>query len=192
LDDNFFGHPNWRAILQTLKDTGKPFKFKQGLDERLLTDEKVEQLCTAKYDGAITFAFDNIEDYRMIEKKLQLLRRYTDSQFVFYVLTGYASQDVQDIVDTFRRIELLMKYRCLPYIMRFEKYKESPYRGIYITLARWCNQPSFFKKLSFREFCEKDSSYGAKSSIRYLMEFERDHPEIAAQYFDMKWGNFEL
>ena len=185
LDDNFFGHPNWRGVLQELQATGKPFKFKQGLDERLLTDEKVEQLCAAKYDGAITFAFDNIEDYKMIEKKLQLLRKYTDSQFVFYVLVGYASQDAQDIVNAFRRIELLMRYGCLPYIMRFEKYIESPYRGMYINLARWCNQPSFFKKKSFREFVTWHDSLSA--TYRYMNEFERDHPDIAARYFDMKF-----
>ena len=53
LDDNFFGHPNWSNILQTLQGTGRPFKFKQGLDERLLTDEKCELLCKSKYDGDI-------------------------------------------------------------------------------------------------------------------------------------------
>lgn len=192
LDDNFFGYPKWKEIITELQETGKPFKFKQGLDERLLTDEKCELLCQAKYDGAITFAFDNIEDYRMIEKKLQLLRRYTNSQFVFYVLVGYASQDVQDIVDAFRRIELLMQYKCLPYIMRFEKYTESPYRGLYVNLARWCNQPSFFKKMSFRQFCEANQKLHKTpgtlcSAMKAMTDFEKDNPEIAAKYFDMCW-----
>ncbi|MCB7385628.1 hypothetical protein LI013_22425, partial [Bacteroides thetaiotaomicron] len=40
LDDNFFGHPAWEGMLQELKDTGKPFQFRQGLDERLLDDRK--------------------------------------------------------------------------------------------------------------------------------------------------------
>lgn len=39
LDDNFFGCPNWKEMLLELQATGKRFKFKQGLDERLLTDE---------------------------------------------------------------------------------------------------------------------------------------------------------
>ena len=37
LDDNFSGFGKWQTSLQELIDTGKPFKFKQGLDERLLT-----------------------------------------------------------------------------------------------------------------------------------------------------------
>lgn len=192
LDDNFFGYPHWDDILQDLENTGKPFKFKQGLDERLLTDKKVERLCAAKYDGAITFAFDNIADYRMIEKKLQLLRQHTNSQFVFYVLVGYAAQDAQDIADAFCRIELLMRYKCLPYIMRFEKYKESPYRSLYVNLARWCNQPNFFKKMSFRQFCEANQKLHKTqgtlcSAMKSLMDFEKDNPEIAAKYFDMHW-----
>ena len=40
LDDNFLGFgKSWKPMLQELVDTGRPFKFKQGLDERILTDE---------------------------------------------------------------------------------------------------------------------------------------------------------
>ena len=186
LDDNFFGYPGWEQILSELQATGKPFKFKQGLDERLLTDRKVELLCESKYDGSITFAFDNISDYRMIEKKLQLLRRYTDKQFTFYVLCGYESQDEKDIENVFIRIELLARYKCIPYIMRFEKYKDSPYRGMYITLARWCNQPSFVKKKSFRQYAEIANGQGGAAE-RYMLEFEQKHPELAKRWFDVRF-----
>lgn len=189
LDDNFFGCPKWRELLTELQATGKPFRFKQGLDERLLTDEKCELLCQSKYDGHITFAFDNIADYPLIEKKLQLIRRHTNHQFNFYVLCAYESQDEKDIENTFLRIQLLMRYKCTPYIMRFEKYQESEYRGMYITLARWCNQQSLFKKKSFRQFCQ---ACGENSSAaRYAEHFERHNPEIATKYFDMKWGDFD-
>jgi hypothetical protein len=40
LDDNFLGCPQWKPMLNELISIGVPFKFKQGLDERLLTDEK--------------------------------------------------------------------------------------------------------------------------------------------------------
>lgn len=154
LDDNFLSHPDWKKILEQLRATGKPFKFKQGLDERLLTDEKVELLCRSRYDGEITFAFDKIGDYQLIEQKLKMIRRHTNKRFMFYVLVGYESQDAQDIENAFKRIALLIKYRCLPYIMRYEAYRSSRYKDMYIQLARWVNQPSFFKKVSFREFIE--------------------------------------
>ena len=192
LDDNVFGFPHWRKLLKELIEIGKPFKFKQGLDERLLTDEKCELLCQAKYDGEITFAFDNIADYRMIEKKLQMIRRHTLKRFTFYVLVAFDHRDRwdddfwrQDIIGTFERIKLLMMYGCVPYIMRFERYNDSPMRGMYITLARWCNQPSFYKTKSFREFAEMNGEESA--AMRYIRDFESKYPDIARAYFNMKY-----
>ena len=192
LDDNFFGCANWKELLKQLQATGKRFKFKQGLDERLLTDEKCEMLCNSKYDGDITFAFDNIEDFQLIEKKLKLIRKHTDKQFLFYVLCGFDRNGKydeefwkQDLENTFKRIELLMKYGCIPYIMRFEEYDRSPYRGMYITLARWCNQPSFLKKKSIREYAEFQGQ--GYAPYRYITEFRNGYPDIANKYYDMKW-----
>ena len=192
LDDNFLGCPNWKELLQQLIDTGKPFKFKQGLDERLLTDEKCEMLFSAKYDGDITFAFDNIEDYDLIESKLKLISKYTDKQCMFYVLCGFDKEGLYneefwntDIVNTFRRIELLINNGHLPYIMRFNKYEESPWKGMYINLARWCNQQSFLKKKSLYEFCTMDSHKGM-STERYMNEWLQKHP-YTDFYFHMKF-----
>ena len=196
LDDNFFGCPNWDKLLQQLKDTGKPFKFKQGLDERLLTDKKCEMLFSSKYDSDIYFAFDDINDYELIERKLKMIRKHSDKQCVFYVLCGFdraGKYDKEfwerDIVDVFRRIELLIKYKCLPYIMRFNKYEESPYRGMYITLARWCNQFSFMKKKSLLEYA-RDVNGIETSAYRYIMEYKNENPDAADKYYNMKWSDY--
>ena len=92
-------------------------------------------------------------------------------------------------------LHYLMKYGCLPYIMRYNKYEESPYRGIYVTLAAWCNQPSFFKKKSFREYCIADAERRPNktcATLRYLNEFEKLYPEIAKQYFDLKFEELNM
>lgn len=197
LDDNFFGYAKWKTELEELIATGKPFKFKQGLDERLLTPEKCELLFNSKYDGEITFAFDSIEDYRMIEKKLKLLRDYSQKQIKFYVLCGFDDNEKydaefwrQDLINTFERIELLGRYESLPYIMRFNKYEESPYRGIYITLARWINQPAYFKKQSLYDYIHiTDYNSGGRASQRYFNQLSDDHPDIVEKYFFRKyWG----
>lgn len=87
LDDNFFGYPQWKLLLQKVIDTNKPFVFKQGLDERLLTEEKCKMLFSAKYDGDVIFAFDNIKDYDLIHKKLKIIGKYKGKKNVkFYVL----------------------------------------------------------------------------------------------------------
>lgn len=192
LDDNFFGLSCWKELLLELQETKKPFQFKQGLDERLLTDEKCEILFNSKYDGDYIFAFDNIEDAELIERKLQIIRKHTNKIPKFYVFCGYDRNDVwdldfwqQDLLDLMARIEILMKYNTLPYIMRFMRYEESPYANLYIQLARWCNQPAFFKKKSFHEFAKlREGGIG----WRTMLKAESDIPELI-KYFDMKWKN---
>lgn len=195
LDDNVLSCKDWKSIFEELNATGKRFQFKQGMDERLLTDEKCEVLFNSNWCGDYIFAFDNIKDRRLIERKLQLMRKHTDKIPKFYVFCAY-NHDApdtysdefwpNDIRDVFERIKVLMGYKALPYIMRYKDYEVSPHKGMYITLARWCNQPSFLKKKSFREFAT--ASGGA--SVRYMDAFENEYPQIAAAYFDMKWSDF--
>ena len=204
LDDNFFGCAQWKPLLQELIDTGKQFKFKQGMDERIMTEEKCEMLFHANYDGDYTFAFDNIADYDLIKGKLELIHKYIISRprnlkvsVKFYVLVGFESTDAEDIQNAFKRIELLMKYGCLPYIMRYQNknyspWKDSRYRGMYITLARWANQPSMIKKMSFRQYCEANQLRiktvdHLAAPMQALIMFERENPEIAARYFDLRF-----
>lgn len=198
LDDNVLGCRYWREILEELIKTGKPFKFKQGMDERLLTDEKCRILFNAKYDGDYTFAFDNVEDYKLIQSKLEIIRKYYKSKNIkFYVLVGFLSTDHIDIENAFKRISLLQKYQCVPYLMRYQNKNDTPWRkskyvGMYVTLARWCNQPSIFKKMSFRQFCEanqlRHKTKGTLcSAMKSMVDFESEHPEIAKQYFDIRF-----
>ena len=200
LDDNFFGCSKWKPLLEEAIAIGKPFKFKQGMDERILTDEKCEMLFSAKYDGDYTFAFDNIADYDLIHQQLKRIRKYTSSTSVkFYVLVGFESVDEHDIENAFKRLELLMKYKCLPYIMRYQNknhspWKESEYRGIYVALARWGNQPNIFRKMSFRQFCKANQTLHKTagtlcSPMRAISMFEQKHPEIAAKYFDLRYDD---
>lgn len=199
LDDNFLGCPQWRELLKDIIATGKQFKFKQGLDERLLTEEKCRMLFSSSYDGDYTFAFDNISDYALIHDKLRMIRKYNTTKSVkFYVLVGFESTDATDIENALKRVELLLHYRCLPYIMRYmdkndTPWKRSPYRSLYISLARWCNQPSIVKKMTFREFCIANQALHKTegtlcSAMKSMSEFENEYPDIAKKYFDIRFG----
>ena len=191
LDDNFLGCPQWKRMLQELRDTGLPFQFKQGLDERILTDEKCEMLFSSKYDGDFIFAFDNLHEAELIESKIKLARKYTKAVLKFYCFTGFDYEEKweenfwkDDIFSLLQRIEILMKNKCIPYVTRFYKYEDSPYRGMYITIARWCNQPSFFKKKSLREFAEANGKNSA--CYKYVSDFEKKYPEVA-YFYDLKY-----
>ena len=191
-DDNFLGYAKWQDELDQLEDTGKYFQFKQGLDLRLVTEEKAKRFSQVKCKGDYIFAFDNIADREIIEIKLKLWKSYCSKTTKLYVFCGFDRDNKydmafwkQDIIDTFERVKILMQYGCLSYIMRHVNYEDSPYRGIYINLARWCNQPNFYKKKSFREFCEANGE--SSSTMRYMREFEKINPEIAKQYYNLRF-----
>ena len=80
--------------------------------------------------------------------------------------------------------------------MRFQNkndtpWKRSKYRALYVAMARWCNQPSIIKKMSFRQFCIGNQLYKKNqttkcSTLVAMEEFEKEYPEIAAKYFDVR------
>lgn len=203
LDDNILGYSGWKVIFEELNNTGKRFQYKQGMDERILTDEKCEIILNSNYLGDYIFAFDNIDDKDIIIKKLEMWNKHRRLKkgmtTKFYVFCGFDRNGKwdnefwkQDLINTFERIKILMKYGCLPYIMRYKDYINSPFKGTYINMARWCNQPNFFKKKSYREFCEanqKRTKTVICSAMRYLIELEKACPEIAENYFDLKYEN---
>jgi hypothetical protein len=187
-DDNFLACGEyWEIILKELIKTGKPFQFKGGLDFRLMSDKKAKLFLQCKYVGEYIFAFDNIADRELIERKISIWAKYfkTNTWLAkFYVLTGFDRQNkyddnfwIQDIIDLFERIRILMKYGCLPYIMLFEKFVDSPFVNLYLAVRSWTNAPRIFYKQSFKEFHGND-----------FQHFENQFPEIAAKYFYMKNG----
>ena len=227
-DDNIMAAPPrvFKLVMDDLQATGKPFQFRQGMDIRLMTDEKAKLLCSVKYYGDYIFAFDH---YRMDDPKekkqveqtlrgLDIWTKYCTKETKLYVLVAFDGQDEEDIEGAFFRIKTLMEYGCLPYIMRFEEYHNSRFESLYTQLARWCNQPSFFKKMSFRQYCVRNEEYhqgiqydNAKgvynnklifpegftpkprycSCYRAMIEFEKEFPEIAEKYFDLRFEDLK-
>ena len=197
LDDNVLACAEWKTVFDALRQTNKPFQYKQGLDERLLTDEKCKVLFSSKWRGDYIFAFDKLADLPLIESKLQMISRYTAAVPKFYVLTGYdhstpdgkpGSVDFwqSDLRDLYTRIALLLSYRCIPYVMRFAGYTASPYAGVYVQLARWSNQPAFVKKKTFVEFCRlhKDGS----ATMRALELLRSDLPDVYEAFSTLRFG----
>lgn len=223
-DDNIMAAPPkvFAKVMNDLNNTGKPFQFRQGMDIRLMTHQKAELLNEVKYHGDYIFAFDhyrmdNPNEKRQVEqiiKGLGIWREHCKKSTKLYVLVAYDSQDEKDIEGTFYRIKILMEYGCLPYIMRFEEYNNSRFKNMYIQLARWCNQPSFFKKMSFRQYCVRNEEYHQGisdlmpkgkynkklkipkghprkdnycSCYQTMLDFEDEFPDIAKKYFDLRF-----
>lgn len=119
-DDNFLCYKNWKELLQKLIDTGKPFQFRQGLDERVIDEERAKMLSKAHYHGDFIFAFDQWKDCDLIVRKLRIWKTYCPSKTTkFYLFCGYeltADNDTkifEDVYYLFRRIQILMSFGCL-------------------------------------------------------------------------------
>ena len=191
LDDNVFGCGQyWEQIFKELQATKKPFQYIQGLDIRILNAKKAQILSTSKYNGDYIFAFDDIGDKEIIEKKIKLFKKYMPNIVPkLYIFCAFDRKNrwdsifwYNDIINIFERLKILMKYKCLPYLMKFEKWNTNEFRFIFTLLSSWCNQPSIFKKMSFRQY---------HSNNNHLIRFEKQYPEIADKYFDLKFDNTE-
>ncbi len=200
-DDNFLSSPKWKQMLQSLIDTGRPFQFRQGLDERLLAqhkngEEMAAMLAKSKYHGDFIFAFDNWDDREIIEKALKIWKRHCPKKGTkFYLFCGFKQTQndralfLKDICEIFMRIRVLMSYGCIGYIMRHEDYKKAPISNLYIQIARWCNQQQFYKKMSFWEFCYRNQSYWEKErnigdNGPDLISYEEFEKKVSEHYYD--------
>lgn len=138
LDPNILACPNWYGLLEQLALSGAEVDFTQGLDARLLTDEKVQALRAVKYK-ILHFAWDNADD--TVTPKL--LEKYSDAWGLrperkkVYVLTNFNTNHAQDL----ERIYTLRDMGYDPYVMIYDKYN-APQQTRY--LQRWCNNKIIF------------------------------------------------
>lgn len=212
LDDNVLACEEWPDIFAEVKATRKQFVYRQGFDIRLLTEASARAINDPKYSGAVTFAFDLMKFKKQIESKLELWRGITRRPTVVFLLVAFESLDVRDVINTFYRIRVCMKFHCTPLIMRFQRWRESPYARIYQNLAGWCFGGCYYYNASqsFREYCKMngmtkssrekyqlgDFRYdgdrylkdgGSKGSSWLSMEeFESLHPDVAREFFDLR------
>lgn len=199
-DDNFLASPYWERLLDELIATGRPFQFRQGLDERLLAQNRrgekmAAKLSKANYHGDFIFAFDNWLDRKLIVKALKIWKYYCPKKETkFYLFCGFMQTPdddkkfQMDIAEIFMRITILMRYGCLGYIMRHEDYKKAPISNIYVQIARWCNQPGFYRNLSFWQFCYKNQTYWEEHSLGIKHERLKTYEEFLV---DLNNGYYE-
>lgn len=166
-DNNILAYNKHEEELQNIIDLKIKCSFNQGLDIRLINDTNAKLISKINYYGEYFFAFDNIKDEKLITEKLLLFQKYITgtwkSKFFLYC---HPDMDIQ--TDILHRIKWCKTHEVLPYLMRDESCWGSKYKNFFIDLAAWCNQPSFFKKLTFEQFIMKRSNNKdrQKSSIK--------------------------
>ena len=198
LDDNVLGSKYVYDIWESLARTGRTFEYKQGMDFRLLNEKKIRMMINSKINKrAYIFAFDDIKDKEIMIKKFELFRSITDCFARFYVLCGFDKNSKyddefweRDLYETFERIKIIMEYGSVPYIMKYEKWVNSPWKGTYSNISNWCNILFRYKKMSFEESCKAQTRWnGGKedSTMRHYKKALSELPDLAKEYFGLRY-----
>lgn len=143
-DPNILACRDWKELLQQLIDSKANIDLNQGLDARMLTNEKCEMLCQMKIKQ-IHFAWDRYRDKDVILPKLQMFSgykyagRHKDHNAIVYVLVNFDTTIEQDL----ERIYTLRDMGYWAYVMIYDKAHAS---RTHKHMARWCNNRKTFAK----------------------------------------------
>ena len=144
LDPNPIAAPEWKDNLQQLIDSKALVEFNQGLDIRMMTEEKAEMLKKVRVK-AVHFAWDRYGDKEMIVPKLRMFKDATGwnrAKMVVYVLTNFNTTLAEDL----DRIYTLRDLGYSPDVRIYEKYA-LPEGHILRKLQRYVNAPWIFNSV---------------------------------------------
>lgn len=144
LDPNPVACKEWKDILQQLIESGAWVDFSQGVDIRLMTEEKAEMIKCIKTRN-IHFAWDRYEDRDKIIPKLKMFKELTGwdkRKLTVYVLTNFDTTIEQDL----ERIYTLRDLGYWPYVMIYDKQHTKTSDTIR-KIQRWVNMRAVFEKI---------------------------------------------
>jgi len=145
MDNNLTGDTeHFNLILNQLIKYKIKTDFNQGLDIRLIDDEKAKLLSKVRLWKQIHFAFDSLDLETEVRAGIEILLKYMPaSRLMFYVLVGWDTTEDEDLY----RIEILRSYKIDPFVMVYDKTSEYQRR-----LARWCNFKAIFKTVAWPDY----------------------------------------
>lgn len=142
-DPNILACKDWRDLLQQLIDSRAEIDFNQGLDIRLMTEEKARLLNQIKIKE-IHFAWDRYKDKEKILPKLKLFASITKHsphahKAIVYTIVNFDTTIEQDL----ERIYTLRDLGYWPYVMIYDK---EHCQRVYKNMQRWVNNRFIFAK----------------------------------------------
>ena len=152
-DPNILACRHWKELFQQLIDSKAWVDFNQGLDIRLMTEEKAEVLKKIKVKE-LHFAWDRYQDKDIILPKFKMFKEITginERKLIVYVLCNFNTTIEQDL----ERIYTLREMGYWAYVMLYDK--DNIPRGHELRkLQRWVNNRFVFAK------CKTFEEYKAK------------------------------
>lgn len=162
MDNNFLASRNWKKKLQYFIDNKIKVNFNQGLDIRLIDEEKAEMLSKVSfYDRnfkarMIYFAFDHPTLEKVIIEKIKILKRFIKPrQIMIYILVGYNSNFEEDM----KRFQICLDLGVDPYIQVFNNIKKDKRIKDF---SRWVNK-RIYKIDKFENYKSKEYKNATKN-----------------------------
>lgn len=152
LDPNLLACLEWKDLLQQLIDSKARVNFNQGLDIRMVDEQKAEMLSQIPLD-AIHFAWDRYEDKSIIQPRFLQFRaksKISPHNLQVYVLCGDHERRVRE--EDLYRVYWLRDNGFAPYVMLYNK-DELPKGHELRKFQRYVNNRFVFWKVnSFEEY----------------------------------------
>ena len=154
LDPNITACREWKDLFQQLIDSGAYVDFSQGLDMRLMTEEKASMLKDIKVKQ-LHFAWDRYEDKKTVIPKFQKFKEISGLDYRklgVFVLCGFNTTFEQDL----ERIYTLRDIGYNPYVMIYNK-ENLPKGHKLKKLQRYVNNRIIFRTVnSFDDYLKKE------------------------------------
>lgn len=139
-DQNILACKDSYCLLHQLAESKSLIDFNQGLDARLLTEEKCKLLSKIKIKK-VRFAWDKYEDKDIVLKGLEMFAKYSNKPHshnaIVYTLVNYNTTLEQDL----ERIYMLRELGYWAYVMIYDK---EHCENVYKRLQRWVNNRIIF------------------------------------------------
>jgi hypothetical protein len=129
LDNDFFGQPEWRDILNEAIEGDFRVCFNQGINIRLITEEQATVLSHVRYTDdsfksrRLYTAWDNLGDESIFRRGVSTITRggIPASHLMVYMLIGFRKNETED--EVLYRFNSLKSLGCHPYPMPFNRTK---------------------------------------------------------------------
>ena len=154
-DPNLIACKDWKDLLQQLIDSRAKVNINQGVDIRIMTDEKAEMIGKLRVDS-VHFAWDRYEDKDHIVHKFKAFKEITGwdaRKMSVYVLTNFNTTIEQDL----ERIYTLRDLGYNPYVMVYDKEHTKTSDSVRY-LQRWVNNRKIFRTIE--RFEDYNPKYG--------------------------------
>ena len=133
-----------KGFVRRLNCKARKIDFSQGLDIRMMTEEKAKMIKCIKIKN-IHFAWDRYEDKNIVIPKFKEFKRITQwdkRKLTVYVLTNFDTTIEQDL----ERIYILRDLGYLPYVMIYDK-EHTKSTDTVRRIQRWVNMRAVFENV---------------------------------------------